>query len=174
MSVNRYTTESGLQTLANGQRCWIGTKAAYEAAVQAGTMENDILVAITDDDDDYKTDTVAENDNRVVTSGGVYNVLHPDLDYAHATNITPTTTVKTFDNDGVICLVDVYFSAFPSGSKPYYQFTISGVTFTMNALEINTRLGLMTLPVKKGDTYSYYISGGTMGQNIWRLIPYAN
>lgn len=76
MSVNRYTTESGLQTLANGQRCWIGTKAAYEAAVQAGTMENDILVAITDDDDEYKTDTVAQNDNRVVTSGGVWNLLN--------------------------------------------------------------------------------------------------
>jgi hypothetical protein len=75
MSVNKYTTQGGLQTLANGSRCWIGTKAAYEAAVQAGTMENDILVAITDDDDEYKTSTIAQNDNRVITSGGVYDAL---------------------------------------------------------------------------------------------------
>lgn len=77
MSVNKYNNTTGqLETLASGQRMWIGTKAAYDAAVQAGTMENDILIAITDDDDDYKTDTVAEDDNRVVTSGGVYDALN--------------------------------------------------------------------------------------------------
>lgn len=75
MSVNRYTTESGLQTLANGQRIWIGTKEAYEAEQQAGTLPNDCLIAITNDDDEYKTDTVAQNDNRVVTSGGVWDLL---------------------------------------------------------------------------------------------------
>ena len=75
MSVNRYTTESGLQTLANGQRIWIGTKEAYEAEQQAGTLPNDCLIAITNDDDEYKTDTVTANDDRVVTSGGVYNKL---------------------------------------------------------------------------------------------------
>ena len=79
MSVNRYTTQDGLQTLANGQRCWIGTKAAYEAAVQAGTMENDILVAITDDDDDFKTDQVIKDSQKTITSGGVYNAVHGEV-----------------------------------------------------------------------------------------------
>ena len=59
MSVNKYTTAEGLVTLANGSRMWVGTKAAYEAARQAGTMPTDVLVAITDDEvsyDHYSTD----------------------------------------------------------------------------------------------------------------------
>ena len=76
MSVNKYTTASGLQTLANGSRIWIGTKEAYEAEQQAGTLPDDCLIAITNDDDEYKTDTVAANDDRVVTSGGVWDLLN--------------------------------------------------------------------------------------------------
>ena len=60
MSINKYTTAEGLVTLANGSRMWVGTKAAYEAAKQAGTMPNDVLIAITDDsqDNNYSTEEV--------------------------------------------------------------------------------------------------------------------
>lgn len=57
MSVNKYTTASGLQTLANGSRCWIGTKAAYDAAKQAGTLPSNCLIAITDDSEDNNYST---------------------------------------------------------------------------------------------------------------------
>lgn len=58
MSVNRYSTESGLQTLASGQRVWIGSKDAYDAEKQAGTLPSNCLIAITDDSEDnnYSTD----------------------------------------------------------------------------------------------------------------------
>lgn len=60
MSVNRYDASTGeLVTLASGTRTWIGTKAAYEAAKSAGTLPNNCLIAITDDEEDhnhYSTD----------------------------------------------------------------------------------------------------------------------
>ncbi len=68
MSVNKYTTASGLQTLANGSRVWIGTKAAYEAAKQAGTLPNDCLIAITDDE----TSPFDFDDKEFITTGLTY------------------------------------------------------------------------------------------------------
>lgn len=60
MSVNRYDASTGeLVTLASGTRTWIGTKAAYDAAKSAGTLPNNCLIAITDDEEDhnhYSTD----------------------------------------------------------------------------------------------------------------------
>lgn len=66
MSVNKYTTAQGLVTLANGSRIWVGTKAAYEAAKQAGTMPNDVLVAITDDEQEYDWEYFGIYDNNDV------------------------------------------------------------------------------------------------------------
>lgn len=68
MSVNKYTTASGLQTLANGSRVWIGTKAAYEAAKQAGTLPNDCLIAITDDE----ANPFDFDDKEFITTGLTY------------------------------------------------------------------------------------------------------
>ncbi len=48
MSVN-LNNNGTLVTLANGTRTWVGTKAAHDAAVQAGTMPNNCIVCITDD-----------------------------------------------------------------------------------------------------------------------------
>jgi len=54
MSVNVYNSQSGsLQTVANGQRTWVGTRAAYDQAKMAGTLPNNALIAITDDEHDY-------------------------------------------------------------------------------------------------------------------------
>lgn len=74
MSVNLYTTESGLQTLANGSRTWIGTQAAYEAEQQAGTLPTDAIICITDDDEGLAQE-VTEDDPRAVTAGAVYSYV---------------------------------------------------------------------------------------------------
>lgn len=44
-----YNNNGQLVTLASGQRMWIGTSAAHEAAIQAGTMPNNCTVAIIDE-----------------------------------------------------------------------------------------------------------------------------
>ena len=50
MSTNRYNKDTGeLVTISGGTRCWIGTRAAHDAAVARGELGNNILVAITDD-----------------------------------------------------------------------------------------------------------------------------
>ena len=61
MSINKYNATTGeLTTLANGSRIWIGTKAAHDAAKQAGTLPTNCLIAITDDSEDnnYSTEEV--------------------------------------------------------------------------------------------------------------------
>lgn len=77
MSLNAYDKISGeLVTLANGQRIWVGTTAAHEAAVAAGTMPNNCLVAITDDGDVSGVVDAVENGNmNPVTSNAVYDQL---------------------------------------------------------------------------------------------------
>ena len=75
MSVNRYDSTSGtLTSLAAGSRTWIGTKAAYEAEKQAGTLPTNCLVVITDDETEM--DTVPTAGSPVaVTSDGIYKAL---------------------------------------------------------------------------------------------------
>ena len=59
MSVNIYDKDAGtLTALASGQRTWVGTQAAYKAAKQAGTLPNNILIAITDDENSRNSDVV--------------------------------------------------------------------------------------------------------------------
>ena len=62
MSVNRYDASTGeLINIASGQRTWVGTQAAYKAAKQAGTLPNNAIIAIIDDEVDhnhYSTDEV--------------------------------------------------------------------------------------------------------------------
>lgn len=61
MSLNKYDSSTGeLTTLASGTRMWIGTKSAHELAITNGTMPNNVMVCVTDDqqdgNDDYSTD----------------------------------------------------------------------------------------------------------------------
>jgi len=62
MSVNIYDKDAGtLTALASSQRTWIGTKSSYDAAKTAGTLPNNAIIAITDDEQDhnhYSTDEV--------------------------------------------------------------------------------------------------------------------
>ena len=50
MSVNKRDSTTGeLVTLASGTRMWVGTKSAHDIAVANGTMPNNVMVCITDD-----------------------------------------------------------------------------------------------------------------------------
>lgn len=113
MSVNKYTTASGLQTLANGSRVWIGTKANHAAARQAGTLPTDCLICITDDDDEYKTDQVIEDSQMTITSGGVYDALEWKL--LKSQNIANGDTVS-------FTLPSIYHEVLIITGTPVYRF----------------------------------------------------
>ena len=50
MSSNLYDKDTGtLTTISGSVRCWIGSRAAHDAAVANGTMPNNVMVCITDD-----------------------------------------------------------------------------------------------------------------------------
>ena len=66
MSVNRYTTAGGLQTLANGQRIWVGTESAHQQEKLAGTLPKDCLVAIIDDDKELMAEDVGYNPHDII------------------------------------------------------------------------------------------------------------
>ena len=54
MAVYNYDSNTGnLTTVAtSGQRTWVGTEAQYKAAQQAGTLPNNAIICITDDEVD--------------------------------------------------------------------------------------------------------------------------
>ena len=61
MAVYNYDSQSGnLTTVAtSGQRTWVGTEAQYKAAQTAGTLPNNAIICVTDDEVDtshYSTD----------------------------------------------------------------------------------------------------------------------
>lgn len=75
MSLNKYDAATGtLTTLANGQRIWLGTKAAHDAAEAAGTLPTNCLIAITDDGDNSGiVDVIQDGNMNPVTSNAVYD-----------------------------------------------------------------------------------------------------
>ena len=77
MSLNKYDPLTGtLTTLANGQRIWLGTKAAHDAAEAAGTLPTNCLIAITDDGDISGVVDEVEDDNmNPVTSNAVAKAI---------------------------------------------------------------------------------------------------
>lgn len=122
MSSNKVDKITGeLVTLANGSRMWVGSKAAHDAAIQAGTMPNNCLVALIDDYEDATTDDVEEGNPKPVSSNGVY--------------------VRTEEiEDEISDIVNVYGSknlcpTFASGS-------VAGVTYTVNSDGSITAVGI--------------------------------
>ena len=111
MSVNKYDSTSGtLTVLASGQRLWIGTKAAHDAAVQAGTMPNNILIAITDDSTEnvQVVDTVEVDNMSAVTSNAVAEELDNYLGNTGAQQLLNGSlsfdNTNTITHNGVIAL----------------------------------------------------------------------
>ena len=76
MSLNKYNPTTGeLTNIASSSRIWTGTKAEWNALVQAGTAPRNVLVAITDDEQ-APSDTVTEDDENAVQGGAVWNAIH--------------------------------------------------------------------------------------------------
>lgn len=66
MSVNRYNASTGeLTSLATGSRTWIGTREAYDQAKQAGTLPNNCLIAITDDEHSRNSEKISIDNTTV-------------------------------------------------------------------------------------------------------------
>lgn len=75
MSVNKYDSTSGtLTSIAAGSRTWIGTRAAYDAEKQAGTLPTNCIIVITDDETDMDT-VPTEGSPVAVTSDGIYKAI---------------------------------------------------------------------------------------------------
>lgn len=94
MSVNRYNATTGeLTSLATGSRTWVGTREAYDQAKQAGTLPNNCLIAITDDEKDhnhYSTEETATGMywidgkpiyRKVIDFGALPNNAHKDVNH---------------------------------------------------------------------------------------------
>ncbi len=91
MSVNKYNATTGeLENIASGQRTVIYTKAAYDAAKQAGTLPTNCMVVITDDisediekqisasdwqDSTYYTLVTADSRRYVIKKGNVCQIF---------------------------------------------------------------------------------------------------
>lgn len=60
MSISKYNASTGeLTNLASGSRVWVGSESAYRAEKSAGTLPNNAIICITDDEVDtchYSTD----------------------------------------------------------------------------------------------------------------------
>lgn len=105
MSVNRYDPETGsLTAIASGSRTWIGTKAQFNEQKTAGTLPQNCIAIITDDEQeldtaptegspvavtsdglykaftaansDLKDTTPTQNSNKPITSGGIFATLN--------------------------------------------------------------------------------------------------
>lgn len=77
MSVNKYNPSTGtLTTLASGDRTWIGTKAQYDAQKTAGTLPNNALIVITDDEQQTEAEQISyDNTDSGLTADNVQDAI---------------------------------------------------------------------------------------------------
>lgn len=124
MSSNKVNKTTGeLVTLASGMRMWIGTKAAHDAAVQAGTMPNNCAVAIIDDyDEGYDTYSTEEvKTNKIWINGKpIYRQVYTGLDYGATTNAW--STIVGIDNNYFDTIVSIYGYRSSDGTKNNFAY----------------------------------------------------
>ena len=96
MSLNTYDSSSGtLTTIASANRIWTGTKAEWQALVQAGTAPRNVLVAITDDEEHASADEISyDNTTSGLTAQDVQNAID-EIATASPTTETETTGIMT-------------------------------------------------------------------------------
>lgn len=98
MSVNNYNASTGvLTTLASGSRIWIGTEAAYNAEKSAGTLPNNTIICVTDDEVDTSHYSTEE------TFTGMYWIDGKKI-YRKSCKYTDTVTSGTYAN--IMTLLD--------------------------------------------------------------------
>ena len=90
MSVNRYDSSTGtLTTISSGGRQWIGTQSQYNAQKLAGTLPNDCLIIITDDEDKAAAEQITYDNTE---SGLAADNMQDAIDEA-AENISNTNLI---------------------------------------------------------------------------------
>lgn len=114
MSVNKYdSTNDSLVTLAGGQRLWVGTKSAHDAAVAAGTMPNNCCVAIIDDypaeaTDDFSLDEVRTN-RKWIDGKWIYKKVVDNIPFPEEADIEQAAgkvAISNYDLSSIIPNVD--------------------------------------------------------------------
>lgn len=77
MSLNKYDSSTGeLTNIASGSRIWTGTKAAYDAQKQAGTLPNNALIVITDDEQQTEAEQISyDNTDSGLTADNVQDAI---------------------------------------------------------------------------------------------------
>lgn len=103
MSVNRYNASTGeLTTLANGTQIWTGTEAAYKAQKQAGTLPNNSIICITDDEADYNHYSTEETPTGYYWIDGK-KIYRKVVDCGYLVNASTKTVAHNISNiDSVI------------------------------------------------------------------------
>jgi len=106
LSVNVYDKTTGTLTAlaSSGQRTWVGTEIQYKAAQQAGTLPNNAIICITDDE----VDTSHYSENETFT--GMYWIDGKPI-YRKVFKSSGTTTISNaFTNLGeIISLTGVVY-----------------------------------------------------------------
>lgn len=149
MSVNKYNATTGeLISLAGGTRTWIGTKAAYEAQKTAGTLPTDVLIIITDDEEQTEAEQISyDNTDSSLVADNVQDAIDEITKaVASATNYS-TTEVDT----GRVWL---------DGKKIYRKGIIATKATGANILELITGVSSVISVrgvLKSGEGYYYNI-----------------
>lgn len=120
MSVNRYDASTGeLTNIASGQRTWVGTQAAYKAAKQAGTLPNNAIIAITDDEQDHNHYSTEE------TETGMYWIDGKPI-YRKVIETTSPTAVNIdtiiYSMGGIDSFIDMFGYVINPSYGTYNQF----------------------------------------------------
>ena len=106
MSVNRYDASTGeLTNIASGQRTWVGTKAAYKSAKDAGTLPNNAIIAITDDEQDHNHYSTEETETGIYWIDGkpIYRKV---IDCGTLPNKTTKDTAHNIQNLETVVSLD--------------------------------------------------------------------
>lgn len=126
MSLNTYDSSSGtLTNIASSSRIWTGTKAEWNALVQAGTAPRNVLVAITDDEQ-APSSTVEEGDENAVQGGAVYDFFNNRKEVT----VTISSPIAFKFND--VTETAYLYKLYENDSHEFYffDFTSGGITPT--------------------------------------------
>lgn len=154
MSVNKYNPQSKtLTTLATGDRTWVGTSAAYQAQKQAGTLPNDVIICITDDEVDtshYSTDE---------TFTGMYwidgkKIYRKVFDLQ--SNVNHNTTLSIPNIEYSINYYGIFVAPWDSKYHPFPYYHLGTEVFDLNVIDTN---GVRLFAIWSGS--SSYVGAGT-------------
>ena len=166
MSVNKYDPNSKTLTALSGQRVWVGTKADRAAAIANHTMPNNVLVCITDDEDDTFTDQVTKDDPRAVTSGGVYDETKAIKDRAFTPTLGTSVDLQTYDYPNwYTFLEDGYVMGYAVQDDEYIGGYVSDAANHWMVYKY-TKGGMAPVYVRKGMKMCITGHNGTYGSKL--------